>query len=195
MGRIVVSVLTTVDGVAEDPLGSEGTEHGGWARDFDFGEECERYKLDEMMRAEALLLGRVTYEGLVGFWADRDDGSALAAKIQAMPKFVVSSTLEEAGWGDATVLRGNVVEQVGMLKAAFEGDILVPGGLRLVHTLFAEDLLDELRLLLLGRVAGGGRQLFPSDTESKPMRLARRGNFDSGIGYLVFEPRENANAV
>lgn len=195
MGRIVVTVLATLDAVVEDPLGIEGSEHGGWVHGFDFNERCERFKLDEMLHAEALLLGRITYEGLAGFWPDHGDESPFAEKINAVPKFVVSSTLEEASWGDSTVLRGDVVEQVSMLKEATAGELLVPGSLQLVHTLFAEDLLDQMRVMMFGHVAGGGRQLFPPGTESKPMALAEHGDFDNGIAYFVFEPRQEENLI
>jgi dihydrofolate reductase len=195
LGRIAVTVLASVDAVVEDPTGSEETEHGGWALGLEIGEECERYKLEEMLAAEALLLGRVTYEGLAACWDGRSDETGFAAKVNSMPKYIVSSTLEEPGWGETTVLRGDVVEQVRLLKETLPGEILVPGSLQLVQTLFEEDLLDELRVLLFGRVVGGGRRLFPPGTTPRPMRVARSRNFDNGIASIVFEPRDEVRSV
>lgn len=194
MGRIAVTVLASADAVVEDPAGVEETEHGGWALGLEIGEECERYKLEELLAAESLLLGRVTYEGLAASWDGRDQ-SGFAETINAMPKYVVSSTLGEPDWGETTVLRGDVIEQVRMLKEALPGEILVPGSLRLVQTLFEEELLDELRVLLFGRIVGGGRRLFPPGTDPKPMRVARSRNFDNGIASIVFEPREEVPSV
>jgi dihydrofolate reductase len=195
LGRIAVTVLASADAVVEDPTGSEETEHGGWALGLEIGEECERYKLEEMLAAESLLLGRVTYEGLAATCDGLRDETGFVEKINSMPKYVVSSTLEEPDWGETTVLRGDVVEQVRMLKEALPGEILVPGSLQLVQTLFEEDLLDELRVLMFGRIVGGGRRLFPPDTALKPMRVARSRNFDNGIASIVFEPREEVPSV
>lgn len=195
MGRIAVTVLASADAVVEDPTGSEETEFGGWALGLEIGEECERHKLEEMLAAESLLLGRVTYEGLAAYWDGRSDETGFAAKINAMPKYVVSSTLEEPSWGETTVLHGDVVEQVRMLKEALPGEILVPGSLQLVQTLFEEDLLDELRVLLFGRVVGGGRRLFPPETAPRPMRVARSRNFENGIASIVFEPRDEVRSL
>lgn len=190
MGRIAVSELVTLDWVVEDPGGGEGFEHGGWVLDFDQGEEGRQVKYEEIFDAEALLMGRVTYEGLARCWPGREDDNGYAAKLNAMPKFVVSSTLEEPEWENTTVLRGAVVEQVAMLKQELEGEILVPGSPQLVRTLFEEDLLDELRIMMFGCVLGVGKRLFPPGVEAKPMRLARRASVGEGVAYFVFEPRE-----
>jgi len=194
LGRIAVTVLASADAVVEDPAGVEETEHGGWALGLEIGAECERYKLEELLAAESLLLGRVTYEGLAASWDGRDQ-SGFAETINAMPKYVVSSTLGEPDWGETTVLRGDVIEQVRMLKEALPGEILVPGSLQLVQALFEEELLDELRVLLFGRIVGGGRRLFPPGTDPKPMRVARSRNFDNGIASIVFEPRQEVPSV
>lgn len=192
MGRIAVSELVTLDWVVEDPGGGEGFEHGGWVLDFDQGEEGRQIKFEEIFNAEALLMGRVTYEGLAGYWPEHEDDSGYAARINSMPKYVVSSTLGEPEWENTTVLRGDVVDQVQMLKQEVEGDIVVPGSPQLVRTLFEEDLLDELRIMMFGRVLGAGKRLFPPGVEEKPMRLARNASFGDGVAYFVFEPREEA---
>ncbi len=137
-------------------------------------------------------MGRITYEGLASCWPGREDDTGYAAKINSMPKFVVSSTLEEPEWENTTVLRGDVVDQVAMLKEEVEGDIVVPGSPQLVRTLFEEDLLDELRIMVFGRVLGTGKRLFPPGVEEKPMRLAHGTEFGTGVAYFVFEPREEA---
>lgn len=190
MGKIAVSELVTLDWVIEDPGGGEGFEHGGWMLDFDQGEEGRQVKFEEIFHAEALLMGRVTYEGLSDCWPWRKDDDGYAAKLNSMPKFVVSSTLEEPEWENTTVLRGDVVEQVAMLKEELEGDIVVPGSPQLVRTLFEEELLDELRIMMFGRVLGAGKRLFAPGTEEKPMRLSHSANVGAGVAYFVFEPRE-----
>ncbi len=192
MGRIAVSELVTLDWVVEDPGGGEGFEHGGWVLDFDQGEEGRQVKFEEIFNAEALLMGRVTYEGLADCWPGLEDDTGYADKINSMPKYVVSSTLEEPEWENTTVLRGDVVDQIGMLKQELEGDIVVPGSPQLVRTLFEEDLLDELRIMVFGRVLGAGKRLFPPGVEEKPMRLAHGTEFGTGVAYFVFEPRDEA---
>ena len=162
MAKIVVSVAATLDGVIEDPVGVEDFEHGGWIFDVDQGEDGRQIKLEEAFLAEASLMGRRTYEYFAEHRSD-EDGFGIAQKADTMPKYVVSSTLEEPEWENTTVLRGDVVSQVQMLKEQLEGDIVVPGSGQLVHTLFEADLLDEIRIMLYPVVLGAGKQLLPPD--------------------------------
>jgi dihydrofolate reductase len=189
LARIAASVLATLDGVVEDPVGVEGFEQGGWAFDVDQGEDGRQIKLEEAFLSEATLMGRVTYEY---FYAGRSRGDqhGLGKRVDEMPKFVVSSTLEEPEWENTTVLRGDVVPQVLMLKDQLEGDIVVPGSTQLVTKLFEEDLLDEIRVMLYPLVLGEGKQLLHPSAEPKPMKLARSESVGQGICYFVFEPRE-----
>lgn len=160
MSRLIVSEFVTLDGIAEDPGGAEGFEHGGWAFKFERGPEGERFKLEETMQAESMLLGRKTYEGFAQAWPERTDEVGFADKMNGMPKYVVSSTLQEAGWSNSTILGGDAAEQVRHLKAGSEGDILVAGSLQLVTELLQVHLVDELRLMVYPTVLGTGKRLF-----------------------------------
>jgi dihydrofolate reductase len=189
VAKIVASVVATFDGVVEDPAGVEDFERGGWMFDFDQGEDGRQIKLEEAFFTEAALMGRVTYEYLANHRAT-DDRLGIARKADAVPKYVVSSTLEEPEWENTTVLRGDVVSQVEMLKHQLEGDIVIPGSCQLVETLFEEDLLDEIRMMLYPVMLGEGRLFLPPDAGPKPMKLARAENVGQGICYFIFEPRE-----
>src|SRR5438067_12829022 len=146
MGKVVVSQFITVDGVVEDPGGSEQSQYGGWAFEFDRGEDGDKFKLDEVMTAGALLLGRRTYEGFAEAWPSRE--GEFADKFNTMPKYVVSSTLGSADWNNSTLLKGDVVEEVSKLRREQKGNIVVHGSGRLVQTLLEHDLVDELRLMV-----------------------------------------------
>jgi len=135
MGRIVVTEFVTLDGVIEDPGGSEKTAQGGWAFKFERGDEGDKYKFDELMAADVLLLGRVTYEGFAAAWPNYSDEVGFAAKMNSMPKYVLSSTLEQGSWENSTVLRGDAAVEAAKLKAQVAGDILVEGSASLVHAL------------------------------------------------------------
>src|SRR5919202_2410396 len=159
MGKVVVSQFISIDGVVEDPGGSEGWERGGWAFQFDRGEVGDKFKLDEVMAGEVLLLGRTTYEGFAAAWPEREGD--FADKFNSMPKYVVSTTLQDPEWNNSTVVRDDIAGVVAELKKEFSGDILVNGSIRLVQTLLDERLVDELRLMLYPVVLGGGKRLFP----------------------------------
>ncbi|HXD68517.1 MAG TPA: dihydrofolate reductase family protein [Gaiellales bacterium] len=160
MGRIVVSEFVSLDGVIEDPGGSEGTPAGGWAFRFERGADGDAYKLEELRDAEAMLLGRVTYEGFAAAWPSITDEQGFAEKMNGMPKYVVSSTLERADWNSSTILPGDPVAEVTALKARLAGNILVAGSTSLVHTLHDAGLVDEYRLMIYPTVLGGGKRLF-----------------------------------
>jgi dihydrofolate reductase len=170
MGRVVVSQFITLDGVFEDPGGSEGTERGGWAFRFDRGAEGDRFKLDEVMAAGALLLGRVTYEGFAQAWPSRTD--EFADKLNSMPKYVVSSTLERGDWNNTTVIDGNVPDEVRRLKVQVDSDILINGSGRLVRALQEHDLIDEYRLMLYPVALGAGKRLFGETGQPRALRLS-----------------------
>jgi dihydrofolate reductase len=186
MGRIVVTEFVSLDGVMEDPGGAEDFEHGGWSFEFSRGEEGDKFKLDEAFESEALLLGRVTYEGFAEAWPSRE--GEFADKLNNMPKYVVSSTLEEPEWNNSTVLKGDVVEEISKLRQAVEGDIVVHGSARLVQTLLEHDLVDELRLMVFPVVLGSGKRLFGDTTDKKPLRLADSKMVGDGVAILTYEP-------
>jgi dihydrofolate reductase len=161
MGRIVVSEFVSLDGVMEDPGGAEGTPQGGWAFKFERGDDGDRYKLDELMDAEAMLLGRVTYEGFAKAWPSITDEVGFAARMNGMPKYVVSSTLQQADWENSTILSGDAVAEVTELRRKLDGNILVAGSTSLVHALHDAGLVDEYRLMIYPTVLGSGKRLFP----------------------------------
>jgi len=159
--RLVVSEFVTLDGVMEDPGGGETFDRGGWAFKFDRGPAGDKFKLDELMAADALLLGRRTYEGFAQAWPSIPaDETGFSQKMNEIPKFVVSSTLEQADWNNSTVVRGNVVEEVTKLKGEPGGDLLVAGSAQLVQALAAHGLVDDLRLMVYPVLLGAGKRLF-----------------------------------
>ncbi|MDX6402519.1 MAG: hypothetical protein QOF27_3125 [Gaiellaceae bacterium] len=160
MRKILVTEFVTLDGVMEDPGGSENTDRGGWAFQFERGPEGDKFKLDETLDAGAMLLGRKTYEGFAEAWPSRTDEAGFADKMNSMPKHVVSNTLESADWNNSTVISGDVPNEVAKLKQQPGGDILVHGSAQLVHTLMEHDLVDEYRLMIFPVLLGSGKRLF-----------------------------------
>jgi dihydrofolate reductase len=172
MGKVVVSEFMSLDGVMEDPGGAEDFKHGGWTFQFERGEEGDKFKLDETMQGDALLLGRVTYEGFAKAWPSMQDEVGFADKMNSMPKFVVSTTLEDPEWSNSTVIGGDVAAEVPKLKERFDGDILVAGSAQLAQSLAQHDLVDEYRLMVFPVVLGSGKRLFADEGELRRMRLA-----------------------
>ena len=186
MGRIVVTEFVSLDGVMEAPGGGEDFKHGGWSFEIDRGDEGDKFKLDEALETDALLLGRVTYEGFAAAWPSRE--GEFADKFNNMPKYVVSSTLEEPEWNNSTVLQGDVAEEVAKLKHRADGDIVVHGSARLAQTLVEHDLVDELRLMVFPVVLGSGKRLFGDTSDKKPLRLADSKMVGDGVAILIYEP-------
>jgi dihydrofolate reductase len=171
MGKLVVTEFVTLDGVMEDPGGSGESSRGGWAFRFDRGAEGDKFKFDELIASDAQLLGRVTYEGFAKAWPTMEGTGGFGEKMNAMPKFVVSSTLESPEWSNTTVLQGDLAEEVGKLKQQFAGDILVAGSAQLVQSLLAHDLVDELHLMVFPVVLGEGKRLFANDADTTSLDL------------------------
>ena len=169
--RLVVSEFLTLDGVMEDPGGAEGFPGGGWAFRFERGPEGDKFKLDELMAADALLLGRKTYEGFARAWPSMTDEVGFAAKMNSMRKYVVSSTLQRAEWNNSTILSGDIVGEISRLKHQPGGDLLVAGSAQLVHTLAEHRLVDEYRLMIYPILLGSGKRLFPNGIEATPLRF------------------------
>jgi dihydrofolate reductase len=167
MGRLIVTEFVTLDGVMEDPGGGEAFDRGGWAFRFERGEDGDRFKYDELMAADAQLLGRVTYEGFARAWPTMEGTGDFGRKMNEMPKYVVSATLENPEWQNTTVLRGDLADEVNALKQRFAGDVLVAGSARLVQGLLAADLVDELHLMVFPVVLGAGKRLFADAADSK----------------------------
>jgi dihydrofolate reductase len=186
MGRIVVTEFVSLDGVMEAPGGGEPFRHGGWSFEINRGDEGDEFKLDETLSSEALLLGRVTYEGFAAAWPSRE--GEFADKFNTMPKYVVSSTLDEPEWNNSTVLKGDVAEEVAKLKQEQDGDIVVHGSARLVQTLIEADLVDEVRLMVFPVVLGSGKRLFGETSDKKPLRLVDSKVVGDGVAILIYEP-------
>jgi dihydrofolate reductase len=190
MGRIIVTEFVSLDGVIEAPGGGEDYKHGGWTFEIDRGAEGNKFKLDETLDADALLLGRVTYEGFAAAWPSRDD--EFANKFNTMPKYVVSSTLDKPDWNNSTVLDGDVAEEVAKLKQQQDGDIVVHGSAQLVQALIEHDLVDELRLMVFPVVLGSGKRLFGDTSDKKRLRLTDSKTVGDGVAILVYEPVREA---
>jgi dihydrofolate reductase len=186
MGRIVVTEFVSLDGVMEAPGGGEEFKHAGWTFEINRGDEGEQFKLDETMGTEALLLGRKTYEGFAAAWPSME--GEFADKFNSMPKYVVSSTLEDPEWTNSTVLKGDVAENVSKLREELDGDIVVHGSAQLVQTLLEEDLVDELRLMVFPVVLGTGKRLFGETSDKKPLRLTESKTVGDGVSILIYQP-------
>jgi dihydrofolate reductase len=186
VGRIVVTEFVSLDGVVQAPGGGEEFEHAGWSFEINRGDEGDKFKLDETMSAAALLLGRVTYEGFAAAWPGRE--GEFADKFNNMPKYVVSSTLENPEWNNSTVLKGDVAAEVAKLKESQDGDIVVHGSPSLVQTLVEHDLVDELRLMVFPVVLGTGKRLFGETSDKKTLKLADSKIVGDGVAILTYEP-------
>lgn len=188
MGKIVVTEFVSLDGVIEAPGGGEDYKHAGWTFEIDRGEEGDKFKLDELVEAEAQLLGRVTYEGFAAAWPTIEDGAGFAEKMNSMPKYVVSSTLREASWENTTILDGELADEVARLHREIDGVILVAGSAQLVQGLLERDLVDELRLMVFPVLLGEGKRLFGDVSEKKPLRLTDSKALGDGIALLTYKP-------
>jgi len=193
MRKVIVSEFVTLDGIMEDPGGAEGYKHGGWSLQF-FNEEYAKYKYDELFASGALLLGRKTYEGFAKAWPSRSDKDfpetfkGFADRMNSLPKYVVSRTLEKAEWNNSTLIRGNVAEDVSKLKQQPGQDILVAGSGELVRTLMQHDLVDEYRLMVHPVVLGSGKHLFQYGMEKKALKLIDTRAFATGVVVIAYQP-------
>jgi dihydrofolate reductase len=185
MGQIVISENVSLDGVVQDPAGDEGFGRGGWVGRITERPQLGKLALDEALGADAFLLGRRSYEWFAAKWPSRS--GELADRLNSLPKYVVSSTLEDLDWNNSVVLRGVVLNEVPKLKQEIDGDIVVPGSFQLVRTLIEHDLVDELRLKIFPVVLGAGERLFGVTSDKKPMRLVETQTLDDGIAYLTYE--------
>lgn len=187
--KVVVSEFVSLDGVMEDPGGGEEYKHGGWVFQFDRGPEGDEFKLEEVFASDALLLGRVTYEGFAAAWPGRTDEQGFADKFNSMPKYVVSTTLEEPlEWNNSTPIRENVADEVFKLKQEPGGDILVNGSAQLVQTLMEHDLVDEYRLMTFPIILGSGKRLFGETSDTTALRLVDTKTVGSGVVILTYRP-------
>ena len=190
MGKIIISDNASLDGVIQDPAGDEGFRVGGWVGLIAGRPELAKATLDEALGTEALLLGRRSYRWLAARWPSRT--GALADRLNSLPKYVVSSTLEDPDWNNSTVLKGDVVTEVSKLKQELDGDIVVYASYQLERTLIEHDLVDELRLVVYPVVLGAGERLFGETSDKKPMRLINARTLGDDIVFLTYEPVRDA---
>jgi dihydrofolate reductase len=186
MGRIVVTEFVSLDGVMEGPGGDNNFERGAWSFEFSRGEEGDKFKADETMASDAMLLGRVTYEGFANAWPSRK--GEFADKFNNMPKYVVSSTLSEPEWTNTTVVDGDLAEVVSDIKRRHDRDVIVHGSCQLVQELVERDLVDELRLMMFPVVLGTGKRLFGDTTDMKRLKLVESKTVGDGVAILVYRP-------
>lgn len=187
MRKVVVSEYVSLDGVMEDPGGGEKTQHGGWSFQF-WTDEAAKYKYDELFASDALLLGRVTYSGFAAAWPSMTDEAGFADRMNGLPKYVVSTTLQEVTWNNSRLIKGNVVEEITRLKQEPGQDILVGGSGELVQTLMQHNLVDEYKLMVHPVVLGGGKRLFRDGSAMQVLRLVESKAFSSGVVLLTYEP-------
>jgi dihydrofolate reductase len=194
MGRIVVTEFVSLDGVMEDPGGAEDYKHGGWTFTFERGDDGNKFKLDETMDTEALLLGRRTYEGFAEAWPSRE--GEFADKFNTMPKYVVSSTLHNPAWNNTTVIRGDdLAAEVNRLRSDLDGDIVVHGSAQLAQALIEQGLVDELRLMVFPVVLGSGKRLFGESSDMRRFKLKESRTVGDGVGILIYEPGAEASGA
>jgi dihydrofolate reductase len=191
VGKIVITEFVSLDGVIEAPGGDEDFKHAGWSFEISRGDEGNQFKLDETMASEALLLGRRTYEGFAAAWPSRD--GEFADKFNDMPKYVVSSTLNDPEWNNSTVIEGDLPNEVAKLKERHDGDIVVHGSASLVQALVENDLVDEYRLMVFPVVLGTGKRLFGETSDKKPLQLVDSKVVGDGVTIITYEPAAKAS--
>jgi dihydrofolate reductase len=189
MGKLVVTEFMTLDGIIEDPGGSEGTENGGWSF-RDPTPEGEQFKFEELLASDAQLLGRVTYEGFAAAWPAMEEATGeFGKKMNSMRKYVVSTTLTEAGWNNTTIISGNVADEVARLKEQYSGDILVAGSATLANTLHEHNLVDEYHLMVYPVVLGKGKRLFQEGAAGTRLELIDSRKVGPDVLLLIYRPR------
>lgn len=185
MRKVVVSEFVSLDGVMEDPGGAEKFEHGGWTIPY-WHDEIGQFKFDELFASDALLLGRVTYQGFAAAWPSMTDEAGFADRMNSLPKYVVSTTLDKVEWNNSRLIKGNVAAEVAKLKQQPGQDILVAGSGELIQTLMQHGLIDEYRLLVYPVVLGSGKRLFKDGSKAN-LKLVSTKQFSSGVAALSYQ--------
>jgi dihydrofolate reductase len=189
MRKLIVTEFVTLDGVMEAPGGEPTHPHSGWVLDF-IGMEQQEYKLQEVLEADAHLIGRVTYESFAAAWPERT--GVFADRVNSMPKYVVTTTLDELDWNNCIPIKGEIAAEVSKLKQGDGGPILVAGSRTLVHSLMEHDLVDEYRLMVFPIVLGSGKRLFPESPDKRPLELVDTRTFGTGVQVHTYRPAEPA---
>jgi dihydrofolate reductase len=185
MRRLIVTEFVSLDGVMEGPGGEAGYAHAGWVQPF-MGADTLQYKLTEVLEAESLFIGRVTYETFAEAWPKRT--GEFADKMNGMPKYVVSTKLRDAVWNNSSIVRGDVAGEIAKLKKRKGGPLLVAGSRTLVHSLMKLGLVDEYRFMVFPVILGSGRRVFPDSAEPRRLRLTDRRAFSGGVVAHHYEP-------
>jgi dihydrofolate reductase len=191
MRNVVVTEFITLDGVFEDPGGAEKTEHGGWSFKF-WSEDSGKFKYDELVAADAMLLGRVTYQGFAAAWPEMTDEAGFADRMNSLPKYVASRTLDKLEWQNSHLIEGDVVDAVSALKQQEGQNILVGGSGQLANVLLRADLVDELRFLVSPLVLGSGRRFFEDGSAPRMMELVEAVSLDMGVLALTYRRQRGA---
>jgi dihydrofolate reductase len=189
MRKIIVSEFVTLDGVMEGPGGADKFEHAGWSMPY-FNEEIGKFKFDELFASDALLLGRVTYQAFAKDWPSMTDEGLIegfAGRMNSLPKYVVSTTLQEVAWNNSRLIKGNIAEEVSKLKHEVGQDILIAGSGELVYLLQQHDLIDEYRIMVHPVVLGSGKRLFRDGSDTTVLRLVETRTFSSGVVVLSYQ--------
>src|SRR5690625_2492533 len=190
MGKMIATEFITLDGIIEDPGGAEKTEHGGWSGQF-WNEEVQKYKFDELFATDALVLGRVTYEGFAAAWPGMTDEDGFAERMNSLPKYVASETLDQLEWNNSILMKDNIVGKMTRLKREVEQDIVIHGSSKLINSLFPYQLIDEIRLMVFPIVLGSGKRLFKDRTELKSLKLLETKTFETGVIVLHYQLGKN----
>ncbi|WP_090329942.1 dihydrofolate reductase family protein [Nitratireductor aquibiodomus] len=188
--KIIVTQYMSLDGVIEDPVGMEGSGLGDWTGPFSRGPDGDAFKHEELMGCDAMIYGRKTYDGFAAVWPRVDDEAGYARRMNALPKYLASTTIEDPQWNNTSLLRGDLVEAVRALKETPGGDILIFGSGSVAHTLMPHGLIDEFRLMVYPTVLGRGKRLFPEGTATM-LELAECRTFNDGIVLLRYTMRNS----
>ncbi len=190
MEKIIATEFITLEGVMEDPGGAEKTKHGGWSGQY-WNEEAQKYKYDELFATGALLLGRVTYEGFAAAWPEMTDEDGFADRMNSLPKYVVSETLNHTAWNNSTLIKKDMMKQISKLKQDAEQDIVIHGSGELINTLLPYGVIDEFRLMVFPIVLGDGKRLFKETTGLNHLKLLETKTFDTGVMVLHYQLERN----
>jgi dihydrofolate reductase len=186
--KIIATEYASLDGVIQDPVGMEGSGLGDWTGPFRRGPEGDRFKHEELMAADALIFGRVTYEGFAAVWPTVDDPAGFARRMNGLPKYVASKTLQSVDWSNSTLIKGDLVEAVRAIRAGSGGDVLIYGSASVIHALMPHELIDEFRLMVYPTILGRGTRWFPDGTATR-LELVENRQLGDGIVLLRYVPR------
>ncbi len=190
MRKIIATEFITLDGVMEDPGGAEESKHGGWSGQY-WNAEAQQYKFDELFKTDALLLGRVTYESFAAAWPSMTDEDGFADRMNSLPKYIVSETLDHAAWNNSILINEEVTKQISNLKLEDGQDIVIHGSDELINSLLPHGLIDEVRLMVFPIVLGEGKRLFKATSELSHFTLLETKSFETGVVVLHYQLDKN----